>query len=121
MTSGKMKAFQYRWNVKIASTASAGRESGTMMWRYTCHSDAPSTRAACSSSVGNVWMNCFMRKTPKTSARPGRMTPGYVSSRPSARRMKKTGISVTCAGTVSVLTMSQNMTSFPGKRRFAKA
>src|SRR5437879_4656756 len=86
MTSGKMKAFQYRWNVKIASTASAGRESGTMMWRYTCHSEAPSTRAACSSSVGSVWMNCFMRKTPKTSASPGRMTPGHVWGRARRRR-----------------------------------
>ena len=35
--------------------------------------------------------------------------------------MKNTGMSVTCAGTVSVLTTSQNMTFFPGKRRFANA
>jgi len=49
------------------------------------------------------------------------MTPGYVSSRPMVRSMKKTGMSVTCAGTVSVLTTSQNMTLFPGNRRFANA
>src|SRR5206468_7780353 len=35
--------------------------------------------------------------------------------------MKNTGIRVTCAGTVSVLTTSQNITFFPGKRRFANA
>ena len=44
---------------------------------------------------GSVWMYCFIRKTPKTSAKPGKMTPGYESSRFKFFNRKKTGISVT--------------------------
>ena len=68
------------------------------------------------STVSGWWPIVYL-----TIASPGTITPGYVSSSPIVRRMKKTGIRVTCAGTVSVLTTSQNMTFFPGKRRFAKA
>ena len=65
MISGQRKSSHAPWKVKIAVAARAGTHSGITTRQKTCHSLAPSTRAACSSSSGIDCMYCRSRKIPK--------------------------------------------------------
>jgi len=52
--SGHRKSFQIQVNWSVASTASAGRLSGSATRVSTCHSFAPSRMAASRSALGTV-------------------------------------------------------------------
>ena len=85
------------------------------------HSDAPSTRAASSSSLGRVWMNCLSRKMPITSARPGRMTPANVLTSLSLVIIRYSGTSVTWPGIISAARIIQKNRFEPGNFFLANA
>ena len=60
--------------VNIASTASAGRDSGSMMRKKTVNGPAPSTRAASTSSAGTVRKNWRSRNVPNAVNAHGRIS-----------------------------------------------
>ena len=89
----------------------------------TCRRRPPRSprRPASSSSVGRVWINCRIRKIPKTSAKPGRITPSRLFTSPSCRTTRYSGTSVTWGGISSVAMIIQKQRSRPGKRFLANA
>ena len=62
-------------NVKIAVAASAGPHSGSTTFQKILNSQAPSIRAASSSSSGIDIMYCRSRKIPNALTAPGRISP----------------------------------------------
>ena len=68
--------------------------SGSMTRVKICHSDAPSTRADCSSSWGSSEKNARMKKVPNDMPVEASTStaPGSVSSSPMPRSWKYSGI-----------------------------
>ena len=71
VTSGHRKSFQVHRNWITASVASAGIDSGSTIVNRIFRREAPSIRAASSSSIGSVRKNCVSMKMPNTFARFG--------------------------------------------------
>ena len=69
-----MNSLKTAMNVKMASVASAGFDSGRMMRQSTVKRVQPSMKAASSSSRGIVMKNCRKRNVPKAEASPGTMS-----------------------------------------------
>ena len=82
---GHRKSFQRQITEKIATTASAGRHSGSTMRRKIRHSPAPSMRAASISSSGSVSMYWRSRNTPVGVAAGGMIRPHRLFVMPRSR------------------------------------
>ena len=72
--NGNRKEFQLVRNAWIATTASTGFMSGSTMVRKIIQSDAPSTRAASSSSIGSPSTYWRTRKMLNASTANGRIS-----------------------------------------------
>ena len=119
--SGQTNSFHRHMNVKMTRTATSGLDSGSTMLRKVRTWLAPSMRAASSSSSGMPRKNCRAMNSPKASASRGSTTPHVLLSRSRSMTSWNCGIMITCTGTMSVLRMSRNSRSRPGKRSLAKA
>ena len=102
MISGQSSAFHASMNAKSATVASAGRASGSATRVKTCHSDAPSSRAASSMSRGSDRKYCRMRKIPQAATSSIDTRPATVSTSPIASTMRKRGTSSAMPGIISV-------------------
>ena len=101
--------------------AIGGPHCGSTTRRKMRHSPAPSMRAASISASGTPMMNCRMRNTPSGPARNGRMSAGYVLTRPMFATRTNIGTSVTTPGTIKVSSTRPNSTFLPGNSSFASA
>src|SRR5215831_10751796 len=126
--SGHRKLFHESRNVRAASVASAGIDSGRTMRHSTLSLLAPSTRADSSYSTGSVLKNCRRKKMPNAVAALGRISapmwlmPTWASTwTPSHLVMMNWGIIVTWNGTMSVAMITANSSPRPRKRSRAKA
>src|SRR6202165_369069 len=77
-SNGQRKSFHEATTVKIATTASAGRDSGSMMRVKSCQPFAPSRRAASVNSVGTVSKKLFRIRMFKALAASGSQTPAQL-------------------------------------------
>ncbi len=121
MINGHRKSFHVHMNVITPSVASAGAESGRTIRVRTPSRDAPSMRAASSSSTGSVRKNCRIMKMPKPVARLGRIRAGSVSIRPADLTIRNVGIITTWNGIISVARIRKNAMFLPAKRSRANA
>src|SRR4029077_8646752 len=119
--NGQRKSFQRHITEKMASTASAGADSGRMMRQKMRHSLAWSIRAASISSSGIVSMYWRNRKTPVGVATAGQMTPHRLFSSPSSETTRKLGTRMIVGGIIKVEMISRNTASRPRKRYFDSA
>ena len=101
--------------------AMAGLLSGRMMRHQMAKSEAPSMRAASSSSMGMVLIYWRMRKMLVTLTLKGTMMPMNLLIQPSLRITRKSGVISTAPGMVSVASSALKINSRPQKRRRAKA
>ncbi len=121
--SATSRSFQVHRNWKMASEAIAGRLSGSTRRKKMPISEAPSMRAASSSSAGNPTKKLRSRKM--ANGRPkavwNRMRPAIVSNSPRWLYSEKMGISAIWMGTTSSPMTTMNSQSRPGKSSQAKA
>ena len=76
ISRGQMKAPHAWMNARMPSAPIAEEHNGTMICQKMRSSEAPSTRAASSSSSGILWaMCCRMRKMPKLMIKYGAAMP----------------------------------------------
>ena len=99
----------------------AGMAFGTARLQNIRKRPAPSIRAASSSSVGNDWKTCRIRKTPNASDANGIQSAWSVFTNPSCCRRMKRGMMSTIGDTIRVEITAENSSSRPGKRIRAKA
>ena len=92
----------------MASTVSPARARGTAICQYSRTSEAPSMRAASSSSVGTASIVWRIKKTPKALNAAGTMTACRWSSQPKECMSRNNGTSVICAGTINVASTIRN-------------
>ncbi len=81
-TSGHSRSFQLFTNVNSPSVKSAGMALGSTIDRKTRNSEAPSMRAAESTSRGSARKNWRRKKIPNASAARGAMSPAYEFTQP---------------------------------------
>jgi hypothetical protein len=117
-----MKSVHAHTNEKSATVATAGFDIGATSRHRIAHSLQPSSRAASINSCGSVrknWRSIKIRNAfPKNA---GTISGRKVSTQPSVRNSKNTGSSVTCGGSISVLSITQNQKPRPRQRSRANA
>ena len=108
-------------NASSASVITAGRASGSMTRQNSVHSPAPSSRAASSTSRGSMRKDCRINTMPKTDTSSVEISPGYVSTQPTALTSRNRGMTSSIAGSMSVARKAAKMPSRPGNRIRANA
>ena len=120
--SGPRKSFQVPMKVKTAQIAVTGLQSGRMIRHQIATCPRPSTRAASTSDSGICAMNCRYMKMKNALPKNAGTTSGMmVSIQPNCRKSRKSGIIVTCPGSIMVPSMTRKSGFRPRKRRRAKA
>ena len=97
-----MKSPQPFKNANTATVITAERASGTTMRRNVCHSDAPSTLAACITSFGRLKKKARSTRMAKGMAYvpSAIMRPGYVFTRWIQWKMMNSEVAKTIEGTI---------------------
>ena len=121
MINGQMNPLQRNRKLYKAIVARAVLERGITILQRITFSDAPSIRAASSSSDGIVIMNWYKKKIANPVAASGRIIPCQVSTQPNFAINVYNGTALICGGRSMVAMKKSMITRDPGSSSFAKA